>query len=121
MIDSPARVDAPEGLSEFLSGEARKSSEGELAIAVTFGVLVAMVALFWRPHGWTYFLSSGLTCSAFGAWGITDRLLREQAAADCGVARLLRIARFVCGGVGAVAGVGLVLLVLFIFLGTWIS
>ena len=121
MIRSSARGDAPESLPAFLSGEARKASEGELAIAVTFGVLVAMVALFWRPHGWTYFLSSGLTCAAFGAWGITDRLLGEQAEAHSGAARLLRFARLVCGGVGAIAGVSLVLLVLFIFLGTWIS
>jgi hypothetical protein len=121
VIRSSARGDAPENLPAFLSAEARKASEGELAIAVTFGVIVTIVALLWRPHGWTYFLLSGLTCGAFGAWAITDRLLGEQANADSGAARLLRFARFVCGGVGAVAGVGLVLLVLFIFLGTWIS
>lgn len=121
MIDSPARSEALESLPAFLSGEARKASEGQLAIAVTFGVLVAAVALLWRPDGWTYFLLSGLTCGAFGAWGITDRLLGEQAEAHGGTARLLRITRFLCGGVGAIAGVGLVLRVLFIFLGTWIS
>jgi hypothetical protein len=121
VIRSATRGDAPESLSQFLSGEARKASEGELAIAVTFGVLVAIVALLWRPHGWAYFLTSGLTCGAFGAWGITDRLLGEQAGAGSGAARLLRVARFVFGGVGAVAGVGLVFRVLFIFLGTWIS
>jgi hypothetical protein len=121
VIRSPTRGDAPESLPAFLSGEARKASEGELATAVTFGVLVAIVALLWRPPGWSYFLLSGLTCGAFGAWGIADRLLGEQAAADSGAARMLRLGRFVCGGVGAVAGVGLVLLVLSIFLGTWIS
>jgi hypothetical protein len=121
VIDSPTRGDAPESLPAFLSREARKASEGELAIAVTFGVLVAMVALLWRPDGWTYFLSSGLTCGAFGAWGITDRLLGEQAEPDSGAARLLRLARFVSSGVGAVAGVFVVLRVLFIGLGTWIS
>ena len=88
---------------------------------MTFGVLVATVALLWRPDGWTYFLSSGLTCGAFGAWGITDRLLGEQAELDGGAAWLLRVVRFVCAGVGAVAGVGFVFRVLFTFLGTRIS
>jgi putative flippase GtrA len=121
VIRSSARGDSPETLPAFLSGEARKASEGELAIAVTFGVLVALVALLWHPHGWAYFFASGLTCGAFGGWGITDRHLGEQAQADSGAAWVLRLARFACGSVGAAAGVALVLLVLFIFLGTWIS
>jgi len=113
--------DAPESLPEFLSGEARKASEGQLAVAVTFGVIVALVALLWRPAGWTFLLASGLTCGAFGAWGIADRLLGEQVDPLSGAARLLRVARLAAACLGAVAGAALLLRVLFIGLGRWMS
>lgn len=121
MIDSPTGGDAPESLPSFLIGEARRASEGQLAIGATFGVLVAAAALLFRPAGWTYFLASGLTCGAFGAWGITDRLLDERGEGDSVAAPLLRIGRFVCAVVGAVAGAALLMRVLFIGLGLWIS
>ena len=97
------------------------ASDGQLALAATFGLLVAAAALLWRPSAFSYFLASGLTCGAFGLWGIADRLVDEQGDAGSRRAMLLRGGRFVCAVVGALAGAGLLIRVLFIGLGTWIS
>jgi len=121
VLNSSADDDASAGLPTFLAAEARRASDGQLAFAATFGVLVAAVALLWRPDGSGYFVASGLTCGAFGLWGILDRLLAEQGDARSRRATMLRAGRFVSGALGALAGAGLVIRILFIGLGTWIS
>ena len=108
-------------LPSFLAGEARSASDGQLVFAATFGILVTAVALLWRPAGFVYFLTSGLTCGCFGLWGIADRMLAEQADAGSRAAALWRGGRFVSAALGALAGAGLLIRILFIGLGTWIS
>jgi len=121
VFDSSAHDDSSDSLPAFVAAEARRASDGQLTFAATFGLLVAAVALLWRPEGSSYFLASGLTCGAFGLWGILDRLLAEQADAGSRRATMLRAGRFTCGAIGALAGAGLLIRILFIGLGTWIS
>jgi hypothetical protein len=121
VFNSSAHDDSPASLPTFVAAEARRASDGQLAFAATFGLLVAAVALLWRPAGASYFLASGLTCGAFGLWGILDRLLAEQGDAANRRVTMLRAGRFVCGAIGALAATGLLIRILFIGLGTWIS
>ena len=121
MFTTSAPDDRLASLPSFLAGEARSASDGQLVFAATFGILVTAVALLWRPAGFVYFLTSGLTCGCFGLWGIADRMLAEQADAGSRAAALWRGGRFVSAALGALAGAGLLIRILFIGLGTWIS
>jgi hypothetical protein len=121
VFNSPAHDDTAGSLPTFLAVEARKASDGQLTFAATFGTLAAAIALLWRPDGFSYLLASGLTCGAFGLWGISDRLLAEQGDAGGRRTTLLRGLRLTCAVVGALAGTGLLIRILFIGLGTWIS
>jgi hypothetical protein len=107
-----------------LSGRARNASDGRLAFDVGVGLVVTIVAVIWRPSGWHIVASAALCFLAFGAWGITDRELRERqsaSAASFGAYRSLHIGRAVAAGVGALAAGGLLISLLGIALGTWIS
>jgi hypothetical protein len=121
VFNTPAHDESQSSLPRFLASEARRATDGQLALAATFGGVVAAVALLWHPDGFRYFLTSGLTCGAFGLWGILDRMLAEQGPAAGRRVAMLRAARFVCGLVGALAGAALLMRVLFVGLGTWIS
>jgi hypothetical protein len=110
-----------ETLPDFLARQGRQATDPQLAFAATFGVIVAATALFRHPRGWVYFTASGVTCAAFGLWGICDRLLAEQGELRVAAKRILAFCRFVCGATGAVGGAGLLLSVLFLALGMWVS
>ena len=113
--------DSPETLHGFLTREIRQASDGQLAFAATFGIIAATVALWWHPRGWLFFAVSGVTCGAAGLWGIADRHLMELDDSRQSAKRILRSCRFVFGAVGAIAGAGMILRVLSLALGTWIS
>ena len=113
--------DYPETLRGFLTRELRQASDGQLAVAATFGVIVTTVALWWHPRGWLFFAFSGVTCGAAALWGITDRHLAELEGSQHSAKRILWICRFVFGAVGVIAGAGMILRVLSLALGTWIS
>jgi hypothetical protein len=119
MLDSPLRSEP--SLAEFLIGRARNASDGRLALDVGLGVVVTIVVLIWRPGGWHIIASAALCFLAFGAWGITDRELENVSAASLGGHRLLRVGRAVAVGVGALAAGTLLISLLAIALGTWIS
>ena len=123
MPDHEQRTDTdyPETLRGFLTREIRQASDGQLAVAATFGVIVATVALWWHPRGWLFFAVSGVTCGAAALWGITDRHLAELDSSQLSANRMLRSCRFVFGVVGVIAGAGMILRVLSLALGTWIS
>lgn len=114
-------ADYSETLHGFLTREIRQASDGQLAVAATFGVIVTTVALWWHPRGWIFFAVSGVTCGAAALWGITDRHLAELDDSQHSASRVLRSCRFVFGAAGIVAGAGMILRVLSLALGTWIS
>jgi len=122
MVDSPSRPEP--NLAEFLTRRARSTSDGRLAIDVAAGLVVAIAAVIWRPEGWHLVASAAVCFLAFGAWGITDRELREREIASAmsfGSYRLLRFGRVLAAGLGALAAATLLLGLLGIALGTWIS
>jgi hypothetical protein len=110
-------------LVEFLSTRARSASDGRLALDAGLGFLVTVVAVIWRLGGWHLIACVGLCFTAFGAWGIADRELRERGGPSVdGVGlHLLRIGRGVAAGVGALAGALLLVSLLGMALGTWVS
>lgn len=121
MTDTSPPRDA--NLIEFLSTRARSASDGRLALDAGLGFVVTVVALIWRPGDWYLIASVGLCFAAFGAWGIADRELRERGGLSItGVGlSLLRIGRVIAASIGALAGALLLVSLLGIALGTWIS
>ena len=111
-------------LREFLAARARTASDLRLALDAGLGLLATTVALLWRPGGWKLVTSAALCFLAFGGWGIADRELQERAH-DPGnshiTLRLLRLARVFAATLGAGAAIALLVGVLGIALGTWIS
>jgi hypothetical protein len=121
MADSVTHDNAPESLPEFLTRRARGASDRRLAIDVAVGVLVSAAAVIWRPSGWIAFLAAAICLAAFGAWGITDRELEERRASGDSRTSLLRAARAAVAAVGGVGALVLLVSVLGLALGTWIS
>jgi len=122
MTDTPASRDA--NLREFLRTRARSASDGRLALDAGLGFLATIAVVIWRPGGWHLMACIGLCFAAFGGWGIADRELheREGRSTDTGIGlRLLRAGRAIAAGIGAVAGGLLLVGLLGIALGTWIS
>ena len=111
----------PETLRGFLTREIRQASDGQLAFAATFGVIVTTVALWWHPRGWLFFAVSGAACGAAALWGIADRHLAELDDSQHSAKRILRSCRLIFGAVGVIAGAGMILRLLSLALGTWIS
>jgi hypothetical protein len=107
-------------LAELLTSRARRASDLRLALDVAVGIVAVGVAAIWRPAGWLMLAAAGLCVGAFGAWGITDRELRERAEGTT-VARSLRVARRLAVALGTLAAVALLLTLCALALGTWIS
>ena len=120
MVESVPRSNAEPGLRELLVARARGASDGRLVSDVIGGALIACIVLFWRPTGWLPLLSAACCFAAFGAWGISDRVLREQPD-PARSTRVLTIVRAAAAVVGAVAGLALLFSLWALALGTWIS
>jgi len=126
MIETIPRSNA--SLPELLVQRARHASDGRLALDLAGGIIVATIATTLAPPGWLQMLSAALTFASFGAWGICDRMLSEQAAIDgpatlerAGRIRWLRAARMAAAALGTCAAVVLLFSVFALMLGTWIS
>ncbi len=122
MIESPQQPEA--SLVEFLTTRARRSSDTRLVLDAAFGLVAALIALIWRPAGWHLIVSAALCFAAFGGWGITDRELRENgvgAPHSIGALKMLRITRAIAAGVGILGAAVLLVGLLGVALGTWIS
>jgi hypothetical protein len=120
MIESVPHSDSEPTLRELLVSRARRASDGRLVADVIGGGLIATLVVIWRPGGWLPLLGAACCFLAFGAWGITDRVLREQVTPDRSTAMLagLRIAAAVVG----IAGAAMLLLGLWgLALGTWVT
>ena len=120
MVESLPQSGAEPSLRDLLVARARHASDGRLVSDVIGGALVASIVLFWRPTGWLPLLSAACCLAAFGAWGISDRVLREQGNPGRWT-RVLTIVRAAAAVIGAVAGLGLLFSLWGLALGTWIS
>lgn len=120
MIETIPRSNA--SLPELLAQRARHASDGRLALDLAGGIIVATFAAILAPPGWLQLLSAALTFASFGAWGICDRMLSEDAAIGrARRMRWLRSARMALAAVGTCAALVLLLSVFALMLGTWIS
>jgi hypothetical protein len=122
MDEAPQQADLD--LREFLTARARGASDLRLALDTGLGFVVVVIALLWRPGGWKLLASAALCFVAFGGWGIADRELRERELSSGhseNAVRLLRVTRFFAVILGGAAAVALLVGVLGLALGTWIS
>lgn len=122
MTDDAQQADVD--LREFLTSRARSASDMRLALDAGLGLVIAVIALVWRPGGWKVVASGALCFVAFGVWGIADRELREREVnSDHSrvAVRLLRLARIFAATLGGAAAIALFIGVLGFALGTWIS
>lgn len=122
MPDAPQQADV--NLREFLTARARTATDLRLVLDAGVGLVVALVAVLWRPSGWKLVASAALCFVAFGGWGIADRELqeRERNPAHSPLSlRLLRVARIFVAVLGAAAAAALLIGLLGVALGTWIS
>jgi hypothetical protein len=122
MVESQQQPEV--SLVEFLTTRARRSSDTRLVLDAAIGLAAVLIALIWRPAGWHLIVSAALCFVAFGGWGITDRELRESAvdaAHSIGALKMLRITRAIAAGVGTLGAAALLVGLLGLALGTWIS
>ena len=119
-MTDPEQISEDAGLAVLLAARARAASDGRLVLDVLLGLAAASAALTWRPWGWVLLLSAGSCFLAYGAWGISDRVLREQPASD-GTTMMLRAARAMAVLVGAIGALTLLLGLCTMALGTWVS
>lgn len=111
-------------LVEFLTTRARRASDTRLVLDAAIGLVAALIAVIWRPTGWLLVASAALCVAAFGWWGIADRELRERVvnAADARDAHtILRVMRATAVGLGSLGAGALLIGLLGVALGTWIS
>lgn len=119
MLDSASRPTA--SLPELLAHRARHASDARLALDAIAGTLAALAASLLRPPGWVALLAAALCFATYGAWGILDRELVERTAIRPALSRVLRAGRASAAAVGALAALTLILAVVALALGTWIS
>ncbi len=119
-MPSASRADA--SLPELLMQRARRASDMRLALDTGVGALVAIGVAVWRGPGWVLFVCAALCFAAFGAWGITDRELRDPSfPANAAVSGALRCIRALAVAVGVIAALTLLFGLTAVGLGTWIS
>jgi hypothetical protein len=120
MIDTRQRTDVT--LFAALTARARHSSDTRLAADGICGLIAAGTIAWLRPPGWLFLLEASLCIAAFGVWGITARELEERVDADApAVYAALRAGRFGAAAVGVIAACAMILRVVALTLGTWIS
>ena len=118
----PPAADTDVGLHEFLAERARRTSDTRLALGAGGGLAAVVAALSWRPPGWRLLACVGVFVLAFGVWGIADRELHERGATSTpAVGIALRMLRALAAACGALAVLLLLLGVVGLGLGTWIS
>lgn len=110
------------GLGDVLVTRARASSDARLAADVAGGLIVLVGISAWRPRGWLLVAGAALCFAAFGAWGILDRELSvpNDTRAHWRV-RLIAAGRAAAAALGFLAAAVLLVQVLGLALGTWIS
>src|ERR1041385_6335257 len=110
-----------ESLPELLSRRARRLSDRRLAIDAGAGLVVAAATAIWQPPGWIPLLGAALAVSGLGVWGILDRELTERVTQHPDRGGALRVGRGLAALVSAGGALLLLLSLLAVALGTWIS
>ena len=117
MVESQEQAEP--SLVEFLTARARRVSDTRLVLDVAVGLVMALLAVIWRPNGWLLLVSAAACLASFGGWAITDRELRERPVdVTHGILRMTRVIAACLGALGAGA---LLIGLLGLALGTWIS
>ena len=106
-------------LAGVLVRRARQASDGRLVIDAAGGLVVAALALAFRPPAWWVLLSAAVSLLAFGAWGISDRAARESGSPRS--IRALKAFRAAAAALGVLGAVALGATTMALMLGTWIS
>jgi hypothetical protein len=120
MVLSALRPDA--SLLEFLTHRARAASLLRLGSDMVAGAAVCAAALWWEPAGRAIIAATALCLSAYGAWGLLDRVRTGVASRRWpATVRVFDVLCGLCIALGVVAASGAVLAVWAIALGTWIS
>jgi len=110
-----------ENLGTVLAQLARRTPDGRLVSVLAIGLVTAVVAIVIEPPAWFQLLAAGVCLLAFGAWGISDRVLLEDAGAGTSKHRLVRATRIAALVLGVCGGVALLLGVFALMVGNWIS
>ena len=114
---------APDGditLGTVLVRRARQASDGRLVLDVVGGLLVGTLVVALRPPLWPVIASASAAFFAFGAWGISDRVLSDGRL-GARSAYAVRGVRAAAVAVGVVSALALVATTMAVMLGTWIS
>jgi hypothetical protein len=120
MVDQAFGSDAT--LPELLALRAHAASPRRLVADVAGGAAVATAVLLWRPIGWIALAGAALCFATFGGWGLVDRALRARHILDRGATVVaLRAARRILAVLGTLAAVAMVLGVLALAMGRFIS
>jgi len=104
-----------------LAGRARVAPDGRLVAYAGAGILGIGVVLIVHPAWWVLILPC-LAFSAFGIWGIADRMIAERTGAQLERRPGLMVLRGVKRGavvVGTLAGVGTFLAGVGLVVGSW--
>lgn len=112
---------AQENLGTVLAQLARRMPDGRLAVVLAVGVVAALAAIVFEPPAWFQLLAVGVCLFAFGSWGISDRVLHEEAAGALRRHPLVRAMRIGAVVLGVCGGIALVLGVFALMVGNWIS
>jgi hypothetical protein len=120
MADLATQNSGSESLPEFLSQRARRLSDRRLAVDSASGLLVGAFAAIWQPPGWIPLCGAAVAFGALGVWGILDRELRERQSRSRGTATL-RLGRAMAATFAATGAILLLLSLLAVALGRWIS
>ena len=107
-------------LPALLARRARAASDGRLALDAAGGLIAGALVLMLRPPAWPLILSAAACFLAFGAWGISDRAVREGTVGAHGL-RALRALRAGAVALGVLGSVALGATAMALMLGTWIS
>ncbi len=118
----PIGADPVVTLPEFLRARARASTVHRLAFDMAGGTAIAVASAWARPAGWAVLVSAASCFAMYGVWAIAERHL-ESSARD---GRALTeygwfVLRTSAAGIGVVAFLALVFVLLGVLLGTWIS
>lgn len=123
MSDEPhqeANKDA--GLAELLGARALRASPARLSVDIVIGTLVIAVAAWTRPASWLLLVSAGACLCAYGAWAFaTRRLHAESWRLSPATEQRWRVLHAAAAFIGLAAFVLLLLSLLGMMLGTWIS
>ena len=106
---------------DVIAERARRASDTRLATNAAAGLVAAVVIGAWRGPAWYVLLAAALCFLGYGAWGITDRELRERVQPGRHAPVALRLLRIAAAVVGFGAAAFLMMTVLAVLLGRIIS